>query len=208
MCTFKNIFIKSHICHSAVLAFQVCQLMTVCFKMEDLFIRRVCRSWSPGCFVIEPVCLRQQAWGVLGSSSPPRWGFILAGLVTQAATRLDGHRINCNFFTIIMKEQANKEYKGVCAVAPRLSSAYTGHRQAQNTTLNWWRTLYWARLKNSMMSWVGQMHLVAPLKSMWHFWLEGRSIIFSIVFCCHIEQFVFLECCPFFQPLSRRGSNS
>lgn len=31
--------------------------------------------------------------------------------------RLDGHRINCNFFTRIMKEQANKEYKGVCAVA-------------------------------------------------------------------------------------------
>lgn len=37
--------------------------------MEDLFIR-VCQCWSPGCFVIEPVCLRQQAWGVLGSSSP------------------------------------------------------------------------------------------------------------------------------------------
>lgn len=40
------------------------------FKMEDLFIQRVCGSWFPGFFVRELVCLWQQAGGALGSSSP------------------------------------------------------------------------------------------------------------------------------------------
>lgn len=134
--------------------FWVCQFIvpplpiSVCLKMEDLFIQHVCGSWFPGCFVRELVCLRQQAGGALGSSSP---------LVRLYPSRLSNtglgscHEAGWAWDKLLFLHQNNEEtHKQTAWTIFTLWYShkhthryrYIPHPPTHKVKLSWWMNLY------------------------------------------------------------------